>query len=98
MNLTISTLAISDHMSRLYDEWGAKGNTFFHVDGEESGVITVHKEGKKTSNVTMDRNAVIEFLADMAYQVEVTDDPSDRVYRGQCKRAWVAVKKQLATE
>ncbi len=91
----LSTLAISDHMSRLYDEHNANGNTVYHIDGSESGVITIINEGKKISTVLMDDNAVREFISDMDYQVEVSEDSWERAYGQQCARALKSIKSQV---
>lgn len=96
--LTISNSALSDHMDRLYDLFGKThtGNDWFHVDGEESGVITIIKRGDKTTKVAMTRSAIDEFIDDMDYQVEVSEDWDTRAYRAQCKRALTSIRKQLA--
>jgi hypothetical protein len=85
-------------MSRLYDEHEPlpDGSTA-HVDGKESGLIKVINEGKRTSTVEMDYNAVKEFLSDMEYQIEIAEDLWDKAYRGQCMRAMSSVVKQINT-
>jgi hypothetical protein len=93
--ITISTLAISDHMSRLYDEWESDGTTYHHVDGPDSGTITIVKRGPKTTQVTMTMSAVREFIDDMKYQVEIYEDSFERAYNAQCKRALVSIRKQV---
>lgn len=93
----ISTNVIRDHIDRLYDEWSVRGSDtreIPHVDGPDSGVITVVKYGTPTSVVLMTDDAVREFISDMAYQVEFMDDPWMGAYRAQCKRALASIKKQ----
>lgn len=91
----LSTLAISDHMSRLYDEFNTNGKTVYHIDGSESGVITIISEGKKISIVLMDDNAIQEFISDMDYQVEISEDSWERAYGQQCARALKSMKSQV---
>jgi len=94
--VTISTLAISDHMSRLYDEWESDGITYNHVDGAESGFIIIVKRNQKTTKVTMSSDTVREFIADMKYQVEIYEDCAfERAYMAQCKRALASIRKQV---
>lgn len=95
--LTISTNALSDHMDRLYDihDMTHTGNDWFHVDGAESGIITIIKRGDKTTKVAMTKSAIDEFISDMDYQVEVSEDWDVRAYRAQCKRALTSIRKQL---
>lgn len=92
--IIISVNALSDHFSRLYDELDA--TTFRHVDNESAGTATVLKQNKKTCTVMMTRAAITEFIADMEYQVEFMDDPCEKDYRSQCKRALVSIGKQTA--
>lgn len=98
--LTISTNALSDHMDRLYDLFDMthtdNGWNATHVDGEESGFITIIKRGDKTTKVAMTRSAINEFISDMDYQIEVSEDWDVRAYRTQCKRALTSIRKQLA--
>lgn len=96
--LNISSSALSDHMDRLYDLFGNtyNGKDWLHVDGAESGVITIIKRGDKTTKVEMTRSAIDEFIDDMDYQVEVSEDWDTRAYRAQCKRALTSIRKQLA--
>jgi hypothetical protein len=93
--IKLGTLAISDHVSRLYDEFQPRPDgTLVHVDGEASGMIKVITEGKKISLVEMTAEAVKEFLSDMEYQIEVAEGEWDRPYRTQCQRAYASVCKQ----
>lgn len=95
--LNISTAALSDHMDRLYDlhDHNRTGNEWLHVDGRESGVIEIIKRGDKTTKVGMTRSAIDEFISDMDYQVEVSEDWDVRAYRAQCKRALTSIRKQM---
>ena len=90
--ITISTNSLSDHTSRLYEN---ESTTYIHVDGEESGKITIVREGKNTSTVTMTKAAVREFISDMDYQVEIAEDYYERSYHDQCKRALISIRKQI---
>jgi hypothetical protein len=98
--LTISSNALSDHMDRLYDLFDMtqtdNGWNATHVDGQAAGVITIIKRGDKTTKVAMTRSAINEFISDMDYQVEVSEDWDTRAYRSQCKRALTSIRKQLA--
>lgn len=98
--LRINNYALSDHMDRLYDlfQTGRKENQWFHIDGPESGVITIIKIGDKATQVEMSKAAALEFISDMDYQVEVHEDYDTRAYRNQCKRALTSVRKQIAQE
>lgn len=91
--LRVSTLAISDHVSRLYDERAPMPDGALpHVDGEDHGTIRILKPGAATDLVAMSAAAVREFIADMDYQVEF----SDGEYRSQCRKALRQVRRQLA--
>ena len=95
MNIKISTIALIDHMGRLYDEWESDGTTYNHVDGSDSGIITIVKRNEKTTQVTMTMSAVREFIDDMKYQVEIAEDSFERAYNAQCKRALASIRKQV---
>ena len=93
--ITISVNAMSDHLSRLYQ--GLDATNFRHVDNEGAGTVTILRQNNKTCTVLMTGGAITEFIADMEYQVEFMNDPYDKDYRGQCKRALVSINKQKET-
>lgn len=83
VTLRLSSLAWSDHTSRLYD-----GN--WHIDNEQCIVYRETQHGNQVE-VEMTTAAVQEFLADMEYQIEF----SKGQYRSQCLRAYKKVQTSM---
>lgn len=78
----ISASALSDHMSRLYED-GDERNVFPHID-EQGATITLVKEGKRSCVISLTRPALVQFIDDMDYQVEFAEDAP--AYTAMCKR------------
>ncbi len=87
--INISTNALSDHLSRLYEGIN-------HVDQPSCKIETV-KIGNKSSVIIMTDDAITEFIADMEYQIEFADCAYERNYKSQCQRALQSIIKQKET-
>lgn len=83
ITLRLSSLAWSDHYSRLYD-----GN--WHIDDDQCVVYRQTELGNQVE-VEMTTAAAREFLADMEYQIEFGSGS----YRAQCRRAYKTVRASL---
>lgn len=83
VTLRLSALAWSDHTSRLYT-----GN--WHIDNDQCIVYRETQQGNRFE-VEVTFAAALEFLADMAYQIEF----SEGQYRAQCRRAYKSVQASL---
>tara|TARA_R100001509_G_C4831071_1_gene203290 strand:+ start:638 stop:940 length:303 start_codon:yes stop_codon:yes gene_type:complete len=84
----ISASALSDHMNRLYWDSGIARETSDgwlcdHID-LEGATITMVKDGNRSCVVSLTRPALIEFIDDMAYQVEFAEGAP--AYTAMCKR------------
>lgn len=79
----VDLYALSDHLARLYE---SDGGLYRHVDNDRC-VIRVVERGKATDVVELTDEALKEFIDDMEYQVEFSDEPYQRSYRSQCRRA-----------
>ena len=83
VTLRLSSLAWSDHTSRLYE-----GNC--HIDDDRCVIYRQTEHGKQVE-VEMTTASVQEFLADMEYQIEF----SQGQYRSQCLRAYKKVQTSM---
>ena len=79
----IDAYAVSDHLGRLYQNKISDDGWDDHID-RPGCRIRIADGGKATWKIEMTDESVVEFLDDMAYQIEFTDQPE---YRAQCRRA-----------
>jgi hypothetical protein len=98
--LQLSSAALSDHMSRLYERVHTgddeqQSQLFTHVDGADHGSILVIKSNKSTTTARMSYEAVLELVDDMEYQAEFSYE-DERAAQMMCKRVTASVRKQLA--
>lgn len=106
--IRISTQAINDHVSRLYDkhiERNANNEIvpvfpIIHIDGKANGIINWIANGKKISKVNLDDAALKELLSDCDYYAGLIGDgvlDSDAVGIARClANAARSIRKQLA--
>jgi hypothetical protein len=98
--LQLSSAALSDHMSRLYQrvhtgDGEQQSRLFAHVDGVNRGKILITKETKSTTTARMSYEAILELVDDMLYQAEFSYE-DDAAARAMCKRVVASVEKQVA--
>ena len=92
MKLRISTQALQDHESRLYESDGSTDTLKVHVDGFAR--YTIIKRTKTVTTVEMEKEAISEFLSDADYYDECMEEdmlPVGRMFA----RAAKSVRKQI---
>ena len=89
--VTIGTMALRDHLTRLYES--GDGAFYMHVDFP-GATITVMKAGKGSAIIELTEPALDQFIADMAYQAEFAyeGESSGAAFRARCRRAADALK------
>lgn len=95
MKLKISTMALSDHDSRLYGHDDSTDTVRVHQD-KVGAIYTIIKRTKTVTTVEMSNEAIAEFLDDCDYQDEFCDIEQGRT--GVYARAIKSVKKQLENQ
>ena len=85
MKMKMPAGAISDHMSRLY-----KGDT--HID-RDGAVIKTIRTLKNSVEIEISEEAILDFIDDMAYQIEFNEGR----YQSVCKYAFNRMNQQRKT-
>ena len=71
--LTLSRVALGDHIDRLYSSDDITRTTLQHNDGAGFGTITILKETKRALTISADDAAVKELLADFDYYIDAQE-------------------------
>jgi len=101
--LQVSTRALDDHVSRLYQrivverENAKRIYTEFyqHIDNNEAFIMMI-KTLKNTATVRVSHAAIMELIDDLAYQAEFNED--DTSLRKACQHAVRSLRKQMARD
>ena len=71
--LTLSRVALGDHINRLYESQDITSTELHHTDGAGFGTITILKERKRLLTISADDAAVKELLADFDYYIDAQE-------------------------
>ena len=89
MRIRIANSALSDHLSRLYEEVAL--DNYIHIDKPDT-TINIVQGFHRYSWIRMTLDAVAELRADMEYQVEFSEEDPD--YRRQCRRVLATLDRE----
>ena len=89
VTVRLSAAAVDDHLGRLYETVISLDDTFYrHVD-VEGAELRILSTAWRTCTVTLTPAALREFIADLDYQIEFSEDAA---YKAQCQRARVRLR------
>ena len=71
--LTLSQVALGDHINRLYESQDMTGSELHHIDGASFGIIMILKESKHQLTISADESALKELLADFDYYIDAQE-------------------------